>query len=84
MDNQDHDRAYRRDKQALQVESGDPDASALKMMLPTNAPTMPRTMSSAQGDALELLEVAEEVLDQVALIVRFGVDLQRGGAARML
>src|SRR4029077_3860742 len=38
----------------------------------------------AQGDTLELLEFAEEVFDQVAPFVHLGVDLERGGAARML
>src|SRR5216683_21757 len=38
----------------------------------------------AQGDALELLELAEEVLDQMTPFVHVGVDLERGGAARML
>src|SRR6266700_6870127 len=38
----------------------------------------------AQGDALELLEHAEEVLDQMTPFVHLGVDLERGGAARML
>src|SRR3954462_15156851 len=38
----------------------------------------------AHGNALELLELAEEVLDQMAPFVHFGVDLERGGTARML
>src|SRR5260370_3939962 len=38
----------------------------------------------AHGDALELLKLAEEVLDQMAPFVHLGVDLERGGAARML
>src|SRR6478609_6540540 len=38
----------------------------------------------AHGNTLELLELAEEVLDQMAPFVHFGVDLERGGAARML
>src|SRR6202790_1994611 len=38
----------------------------------------------AHGDALELLELAEEVLDQMTPFVHLGVDLERGGAARML
>ena len=38
----------------------------------------------AHGDALELLELAEEVLDQMAPFVHLGVDLQRDGAARVL
>src|SRR5260370_31842997 len=38
----------------------------------------------AHGDALELLKLAEEVLDQMAPLVHLGVDLERGGAARML
>ena len=32
----------------------------------------------AHGDALELLELAEEVLDQMAPFVHFGVDLAAG------
>src|ERR1700731_5011383 len=35
-------------------------------------------------DTLELLELAEEVLDQMAPFVHLGVDLERGGTARML
>ena len=38
----------------------------------------------AHGDTLELLELAEEILDQVTPFVHLGVDLERGGAARML
>ena len=38
----------------------------------------------AHGDALELLEFAEEVFDQVAPFVHLGVDRQRHGATRML
>jgi len=38
----------------------------------------------AHGNTLELLELAEEVLDQMAPFVHFGVDLERGGTARML
>src|SRR6266700_1481752 len=38
----------------------------------------------AHGDTLELLELAEEVLDQMTPFVHLGVDLERGGAARML
>src|SRR3954453_11582227 len=37
----------------------------------------------AHGNTLELLEHAEEVLDQMAPFVHFGVDLERAGAARM-
>jgi hypothetical protein len=36
------------------------------------------------GDSLELLELAEEVLDQMTPFVHLGVDPQRGGAAGML
>ena len=35
------------------------------------------------GDTLELLELAEEVLDQMTPFVHLGIDLERGGAARM-
>src|ERR1700693_3693176 len=38
----------------------------------------------AHGDTLELLELAEEVLDQMTPFVHLGVDLERGGAAQML
>src|SRR3984893_2178669 len=38
----------------------------------------------AHGDTLELLEFAEEVLDQMTPFVDLGVDLQWGGAAGML
>src|SRR5439155_13779386 len=38
----------------------------------------------AQGDTLELLELAEEVLDQMTPFVHLGVDLERDGTARML
>ncbi len=38
----------------------------------------------AHGDTLELLELAEEVLDQMTPFVHLGVDLERRGAARML
>src|SRR5215213_277869 len=38
----------------------------------------------AHGDALELLELAKEVLDKMAPFVHFGIDLERDGAARML
>src|SRR5713101_3506659 len=38
----------------------------------------------AHGDALELLELAEEVLDQMTPFIHLGIDLERGGAARML
>ena len=38
----------------------------------------------AHGDAFELLELAEEVLDQMAPFVHLVVDLERRGAARML
>src|SRR4249919_1754064 len=38
----------------------------------------------AQGDTLELLELAEEVFDQMTPFVHLGVDFERGGAARML
>src|ERR1700676_3447272 len=38
----------------------------------------------AHRDTLELLELAEEVLDQMAPFVHLGVDLEWGGAARML
>jgi len=39
---------------------------------------------AAQGDALELLELAEEVLDQVPPLVHLAVDVERFSAARML
>ena len=39
---------------------------------------------SAQGDAFEVLEFAEEVFDQMTPFVHLGVDLERRGAARML
>src|SRR5713101_6201679 len=38
----------------------------------------------AHGDTLELLELAEEVLDQMTPFVHLGVDLERGATARML
>src|SRR5690606_11564966 len=38
----------------------------------------------AHGNSLELLELAEEVLDQMAPFVHLGVDWQRPGPARML
>src|SRR5882757_5893454 len=38
----------------------------------------------AHGDALELLELAEEVLDQVPPLVEFSVERQRHRAPRML
>src|SRR5882724_7779082 len=38
----------------------------------------------AHGDAFEFLELAEEVLDQVAPLVDFSVDRQRRGAPWML
>src|ERR1700682_4373947 len=38
----------------------------------------------AHRDTLELLELAEEVFDQMTPFVHLGVDLERGGAARML
>src|SRR6202171_6761292 len=38
----------------------------------------------AHRDTLELLELAEEVVDEMAPFVHLGVDLERGGAARML
>src|SRR5216684_68435 len=38
----------------------------------------------AHGDAFEFLELAEEVLDQMTPFVHLGVDLERGGAARVL
>ena len=37
-----------------------------------------------QGDAFELLELAEEVFDQVTPFVHLGVDRERLQAARML
>src|SRR5260370_15807072 len=38
----------------------------------------------AHGDTFELFELAEEVLDQMTPFVHLGVDLERGGAARVL
>src|SRR5271166_5822990 len=38
----------------------------------------------AQGDAFELLELAEDVLDQMPPFVHFAVDRERRNAARML
>jgi hypothetical protein len=38
----------------------------------------------AHGDALELLELAEEVLDQVTPLVHLGVDRRLAGSAWML
>ena len=38
----------------------------------------------AHGDAFELLEFAEEILDQVAPLVEFGVERQRRCASWML
>ena len=38
----------------------------------------------AHGDAFELLEFAEEILDERAPFVHFEVDCERGYAARML
>jgi hypothetical protein len=38
----------------------------------------------AHGDAFEFLELAEEVLDQVAPLVDFRVDRQRRGTPWML
>jgi hypothetical protein len=39
---------------------------------------------SAQGDAFELLKLAEEILDQMAPFVHLDVNLERLGAARVL
>lgn len=39
---------------------------------------------AAHGDALELLELAEEILDEMSPLVEVGVDLARVGAAWML
>ena len=44
----------------------------------------PICLVGAQGDALELFELAEEVFDQVAPFVHFQVDRERRDAARML
>jgi ATP-dependent protease HslVU (ClpYQ) peptidase subunit len=41
-------------------------------------------LAGAQGDAFELLELAEEVLDQMAPRVDVGVDPQRRDAPRAL
>jgi len=38
----------------------------------------------SHGNTLELLELAEEVLDEMAPFVHFGIERQRLGAARML
>ena len=38
----------------------------------------------AHGDAFELLELAEEVLDQVPPLVEFGVERQRHRPPRVL
>src|SRR5687768_11445513 len=39
---------------------------------------------ATQGDALELLQLAEEVLDQVPPLVHLAVEVEQLGAARML
>jgi hypothetical protein len=39
---------------------------------------------SAQDDAFEVREFAEEVFDQITPFLHLGVDLERRGAARML
>src|SRR3954462_724478 len=43
-----------------------------------------RVLCGAQGDALELLQLAEEVLDQVPPFVHLAVNVERRRAARML
>src|SRR3954470_2189399 len=43
-----------------------------------------RVLCGAQGDALELLQLAEEVLDQVPPFVHLAVNVERCRAARML
>lgn len=40
--------------------------------------------ASAHGDALEFLEFAEEVFDEVAPLVHFGVERDGSGASRVL
>ena len=39
---------------------------------------------AAHGDAFELLELAEEVLDEVAPLIDFNIDLARPGTSGML